>query len=279
MSRNYYYLIAGLPDISMDDTKTACSLESFRTEYYPQLSPEDQKMVDLLSLEQDNRNLLTLLSDKDATLAAEGLFTADDLREAIRMAREEEKWNDTFPTYFRDFICACDAEETSAVMAVDLLASHYYRYASSVENTFVARWFGFNLDLNNILAAMTARKYRLPVASVVVGEGEVAEALRTNSSRDFGLAGTFDRMEEIQHIAETANLVEREHKIDALRWSWLDEESFFDYFGIEKLFGFLVKNQIVERWLKLDATIGNEMLRAMIAQMKEVDVPADFKTK
>lgn len=279
MSRNYYYLIAGLPDICMDDNKTACSLEQFRSEYYPQLSAEDQKMVDLLSLEQDNRNLLALFADKDAVLTDEGLFTADELREAIRMAREEEKWSEEFPAYFRDFIRDMDADEASSMMAVDRLASHYYRYASDVDNAFVSRWFAFNLDLNNILAAMTARKYRLAVAQIVVGEGEVAEALRTNSSRDFGLAGSFDRMEEIQHIAEIANLVEREHKIDALRWNWLDEESFFDYFGIEKLFGFLVKNKIVERWMKLDATVGNEMLRSMIAQMKEVDVPAEFKTK
>lgn len=263
----------------MDGTKTACSLEQFRLEYYPQLSAEDQKMVDLLSLELDNRNLLALFADKDAVLTDEGLFTADELREAIRMAREEEKWSAEFPVYFRDFIRDMDADEASSMMAVDRLASHYYRYAADVDNAFVSRWFAFNLDLNNILAAMTARKYRLSVAQVVVGDGEVAEALRTNSSRDFGLAGSFDRMEEIQHIAETTNLVEREHKIDALRWNWLDEESFFDYFGIEKLFGFLVKNQIVDRWMKLDATVGNEMLRSMIAQMKEVEVPAEFKTK
>ena len=279
MSRNYYYLIAGLPDISMDDTKTVCSLELFRSEYYPQLSAEDRKMVDLLSLEQDNRNLLALLADKEAVLDVEGLYTADELREAVRMAREDEKWSGEYPVYFRDFVHDLDAEEGTQTMAVDLLASHYYRYAAGVDNAFVSRWFTFNLDLNNILAAMMARKYRLSVAQAVVGEGEVAEALRTNSSRDFGLAGSFDRMEEIQHIAETTNLVEREHKIDALRWNWLDEESFFDYFGIEKLFGFLVKNQIVERWMKLDATIGNEMLRSMIAQMKEVEVPAEFKTK
>lgn len=279
MSRNYYYLIAGLPDISMDDTKTACSLEQFRAEYYPQLSAEDQKMVDLLSLEQDNRNLLALLADKETAVANEGLYSAEELREAIRQAREEEKWGTEFPVYFRDFIRDLDADETSTMMTVDCLASHYYRYAAGVDNAFVSRWFGFNLDLNNILAAMTARKYHLPVAQAVVGDGDVADALRTNSSRDFGLTGSLERIEEMQHIAETANLVEREHKIDALRWKWLDEESFFDYFGIEKLFGFLVKNQIVERWMKLDATIGNEMLRSMIAQMKEVEVPGEFKTK
>ena len=277
MSKNYYYLIAGMPDVGMDDAKTVCSMEQFREEYYPELAAADRKLTDLLWLEQDNRNLLALLADRNAVIGQEGLYSADELLEIIRSAREDEKWNSDYPTYLRDFIRTYYTESTEAgPMAADVLSSYYYKYAMQADNRFVSRWFGFNLDLNNILTAMTARKYKLPVDQAVVGDGEVAEALRTNNSRDFGLAGTFDRMEEIQHIAETGNLVEREHKIDALRWGWLEDESFFDYFGVEKLFAFLVKNQIVARWLNLDAEVGNEMLRSMVAEMKHVNVPEEF---
>lgn len=278
MSKNYYYLIAGMPEVGMDDAKTVCSMEQLRAEYYPELTPADRKLTDLLWLEQDNRNLLSLLSDRDATIEQEGLYTADELRDMVRAAREDEKWNSDYPTYLRDFIRTYYAESTEAgPMAADVLSSYYYKYAMQADNRFVSRWFGLNLDLNNILTAMTARKYKLPVAQAVIGDGEVAEALRTNNSRDFGLAGSFDRMEEIQHIAETGNLVEREHKIDALRWGWLEDESFFDYFGVEKLFAFLVKNQIVARWLNLDAEVGSEMLRSMVAEMQNVDVPEEYR--
>ena len=279
MGKNYYYLIAGLPDVSMDDTKPACTSEVFRTEYYPELTAEDRTLTDLIWLEQDNHNLLTLLAKKDAEPETEGLYTAEELREVIRMVREDEKWNSRYPVYFRDFIRAYDSEDTESSLPVDLLSSYYYTYAMKADNAFVSRWFAFNLDMNNILSAMTARKHRLPVGSVVVGEGEVAEALRTNSSRDFGLGGNFDRLERIQQIHETENLVEREHRIDAMRWDWLDEESFFDYFGIERLFGFVVKNRIVERWAKLNKEAGSAVLRSMIAGMKEVNVPAEFKVK
>ena len=277
MSKNYYYLIAGLPDISMDDSKPVCPMATFRAEYYPELTADDRALTDLLWLEQDNRNLLALLADKGAELDSEGLYAADELREVIRMAREDEKWDARYPRYLRDFIRAYDAEETEREMPSDLLSSYYYRHAMDADNEFVSRWFAFNLDMNNILSAMTARKHRLNVASVVVGDGEVAEALRTNSSRDFGLTGSFERLDTIQQIHDTANLVEREHRIDALRWSWLDDESFFDYFGIEKLFGFLVKNRIVERWARLDKEIGGDVLRSMITRMKDVNIPAEFR--
>ena len=279
MGKNYYYLIAGLPDISMDDTKPACSTEVFRTEYYPELTADDRALVDLIWLEQDNRNLLALLTNKDAEPETEGLFTADELREVIRMTREDEKWNNRFPVYFRDFIKAYDDETAESILPVDLLSSYYYKYCTEADNAFVSRWFSFNLDMNNILSALTARKHRLAVASVVIGEGEVAEALCTSGSRDFGLGGSFERFERIQQIHETDNLVEREHRIDAARWDWLDDESFFDYFGIENLFGFVVKNRIVERWAKLNKEAGGEVLRSMIARMKEVNVPAEFKVK
>ncbi len=277
MSKNYYYLIAGLPDISMDDSKPVCSMELFRKEYYPELTAEDRALTDLLWLEQDNRNLLALLADKGAEPDSEGLYTAEELREVIRMAREDEKWDARYPHYLRDFIRAYDAEETEKEMPSDLLSSYYYRHAMGADTEFVSRWFAFTLDMNNILSAMTARKHRLNVASVVVGDDEVAEALRTNSSRDFGLTGSFERLDTIQQIHDTANLVEREHRIDALRWSWLDDESFFDYFGIEKLFGFLVKNRIVERWARLDKEIGGGVLRSMITRMKDVNIPAEFR--
>ena len=277
MGKNYYYLIAGMPDISMDDSKPVCSMDRFRAEFYPELSTEDRQLVDLLWLEQDNQNLLSLLSDKRFEPESIGLFSAEELREIIRMAREDEKWDKSYPLYFRQFIQAYDSEETEKAMPSDLLSSYYYKHAMEVDNTFVSRWFAFNLDMNNILSAMTARKHRLNVASVVVGDDEVAEALRTNSSRDFGLAGVFERLELIQQIHETENLVEREHRIDALRWNWLEEESFFDYFGIEKLFGFLVKNRIVERWAKMDKEIGNGVFRSMISRMKDVNIPAEFR--
>ena len=279
MGKNYYYLIAGLPSVSMDDTKPACTSEVFRTEYYPELTVEDRTLVDLIWLEQDNCNLLTLLAKKDVDLEMEGLYTAEELHEVIRMAREDEKWKNRYPAYFRDFIKAYDSENAESGLPIDLLSSYYYTYAMKADNAFVSRWFAFNLDMNNILSAMTARKHHLPVNSVVVGEGEVAEALRINSSRDFGLGGNFDRLERIQQIHETQNLVEREHRIDAMRWDWLDEESFFDYFGIERLFGFVVKNRIVERWAKLNKEAGSAVLRSMIAGMKEVNVPAEFKVK
>ncbi len=46
----YYYLVTGLPELSLDDNKLNYTVGDFKTEFYPQLSKEDQALVDLYYL-------------------------------------------------------------------------------------------------------------------------------------------------------------------------------------------------------------------------------------
>ena len=279
MKKNYYYLIAGLPELSLDDSKLGITVREFRELYYPELADDDRILLDLIYLSYDNANLLALLKDKEATIAEGGLYTSEELLGIIEAARAEETPDRRYPRYMYDFVAQVENEENAAdgIFPEDRLAQLYYAHAMSQGNVFVERWFAFNLDLNNFLTAITARRYNLDVKPLIVGDNEVAKALRTSNSRDFGLTGVMDGFEEVMRISEIDNLVERERKLDVLKWEWMEENSFFDYFTVEKLFAFLVKIQIIERWITLDAEAGGEMLRGMIRQLKdEVKVPQEF---
>ena len=89
-----------------------------------------------------------------------------------------------------------------------------------------------------------------------------------------------DRLAQLYyaHAMSQGNaFVERERRLDVFKWEWMEEASFFDYFSVEKLFSFLIKVQIIERWISLDAEAGGELLRSMIQQLKEeVKVPQEF---
>ena len=130
---------------------------------------------------------------------------------------------------------------------------------------FVSSWFGFNLTLNNILVALTARKFKLDIAPLIVGDTEVCEALRTSNARDFGLGTEVDYLEQLVKISETEELVDREKKLDQLRWDWMEEATFFDYFTVERLFVFLLQLEMIERWISLDKEKGNQLFRSIIA--------------
>ena len=280
MKQNYYYLIAGLPELSLDDNKLNLTVRDFRELYYPELAADDRALLDLVYLSYDNANLLLLIKDKEAQLGEEGLYTRDELLAIIEAARAEEVPECRCPRYMYDFVVEVESEENAAegVFPEDRLAQLYYAYAMNQGNAFVMRWFEFNLNLNNFLTAITARRYKLDAKTLIVGDNEVAKALRTSNSRDFGLTGVMDSFEEILRISEIENLVERERRLDVFKWEWMEEASFFDYFSVEKLFSFLIKVQIIERWISLDAEAGGEMLRSMIQQLKdEVKVPQEFR--
>ena len=116
------------------------------------------------------------------------------------------------------------------------------------------------------------------VAEVIVGDTEVCEMLRTSNARDFGLSETLDYFEPLQRLVETDDLVEREKKVDQLKWKWLEDASFFHYFTVESLFVFLLQLEMIERWVLLDKEKGSELFRLMIQNLKdEVQIPEEFR--
>ena len=240
MSKYYYYLVAGLPELTLEDSKLSYTVADFKAELYPDLSDKDRKLIDLFYLKFDNANVLKLLKDKDAAIDPRGNYSAEELAEFISSLKEGD--------------------------------------AMKCKNKFVSSWFAFNLTMNNILVALTARKFKMDIAPLIVGDTEVCEALRTSGARDFGLTGEVDFLDQLVKISETEELVEREKKIDQLRWNWMEEATFFNYFTVERLFVFLLQLEMIERWISLDKEKGNQLFRSIIATLKdEVQIPAEFR--
>ena len=276
----YYYLVAGLPELTLEDSKLSYTVADFKTEFYPSLSEKDKKLVDLFYLQFDNANVLKLLKDKEAVVDPRGNYSAEELAENISLLKEGGELSArVFPSYLSTFISEYfNTPAEDDFLYEDRLAALYYAYAMNCKNEFVSSWFGFNLITKNVLTALTARKYKMDVASLIVGDTEVCEALRTSGARDFGLSGEVECLEQLVKIGETEELVEREKKIDQLRWNWMEEMTFFDYFTIERLFVFLLQLEMIERWIALDKEKGSQLFRSIIAALKdEVQIPAEFR--
>ena len=279
---NYYCLVTGLPELSLEDGKLSYTVANFKTEIYPELSKSDKELVDLFYLKYDNQNLLALLKDKGAVVDESlGNYSADELLGVIASFKEETAPDKKFPSYFYEFSeLYLNTPEEERFGIEDKLHGFYYHYAMKCGNKFVSDWFELNLNVNNILAAMAARKYKMDVTKVSVGSNFVAEALRSSNARDFGLADDLEYFEQLTRINDTVDLVEREKKIDLLKWNWMEDNTFFNYFTIEKIFVFLMKLEMIERWVSLDKEKGNEMFRKLIDQLKdEVQIPQEFRNK
>lgn len=278
----YYYLIAGLADISLDDTKVPVSVESLRTELYDALDAADRKVMDMLLMENDCRNLIKMLRDGAlADDAPQGLISAERMEALIADVKAQEAPAKDIPLFMYTFVREYldESWREYAAFAEDRLWSLFYEYAMGSGNSFVSKWYGFNLDLNNILSAITARKYELDMQKVIVGSNATAQALRTSGARDWGLSQELDFFDDVVRLLDEDDLSKRERMTDMLRWRWLEDNTFFDYFTVERLFSYMVRLGMVERWTSLDRERGQQLFRKLIGELKEqTEVPAEFRT-
>ena len=117
-----------------------------------------------------------------------GNYSAEELAEYISLLKEGGEVSERmFPSYLSTFISEYfNMSVEDDFLHEDRLAALYYAYAMKCKNKFVSAWFSFNLVINNVLVALTARKFKMDVAPLIVGDTEVCEALRTSGARDFG---------------------------------------------------------------------------------------------
>ncbi|NQU86883.1 MAG: DUF2764 family protein, partial [Mariniphaga sp.] len=72
---------------------------------------------------------------------------------------------------------------------------------------------------------------------------------------------------------------EKEKAIDKILWAYLDEQTFFHYFTVEKILSYIIKLSIIERWMKLDAETGKALLNKLIEELKlSYTFPEEFST-
>ena len=271
----YYCLIAGLPNIALDDSKLTYSISEFRQELEGVLTCADKKLIDLFFLKFDNKNLIAQAKHPDSDPDQRGCITYEEFNDLFKALKDGEQppKNNRIPTYYKEFFKLYLESEGKGnkeeISWEDRLAGLYYDYAMKCSNRFVSEWFELNLNINNMLTAITCRKHNLDKSEYIVGHNEVAEALRTSNARDFGLGDLVDYLPALQRIAEETDLMAREKKVDLLKWHWLDENTFFTPFDIESVFAYLLKLEMIERWVTLDKLTGERTFRDLVRSMKK----------
>ncbi len=285
----YYCLIAGLPNIALEDTKLAYSVAEFGNELSGILTSRDKKLIDWFYLKFDNRNLLAFLKNPESQMDERGTIPQQEIVDLYRAMKNEEKTSSSkrIPQFYKEFLSQYLAEEANdnkefgkkTISWDDRLSALYYSQAMKCSNSFVSDWFELNLNINNVLTAITCRKHQLDKAEYIVGDNEVAESIRTSNARDFGLGDSVEYLPELQRIAEEQDLLLREKKIDVLKWKWLDEHTFFKTFDIESVFAYLLKLEMIERWVTLDKATGEQTFRQLVGSMKKGSINAleEFK--
>lgn len=270
-SREYHYLVAGLPDLVVDQTRPPFTLATFRELLANHLHPDDYRLTQYLCGEADNRNLLTVLQQSPRPWVPNGNYARDELTDALRDA-------EALPPYIQSFIAAfqADAPLVAGMSWENQLTQLYYDAALAETTGFLHDWFTFDRDLRNLLAALNARRHNIPLDGQLIGDYALTKTLRTSHARDFGVGGEYPFLERLIQW-EDNTWWEREMAIDAIRWRFLDEYNAFHYFSVEVVLAYWIRLATIERWLPLDGADGYAAFRRLIDELEShISFTAEF---
>lgn len=272
--RNYYYLVAGLPDLLLDEGRQKASLASFKYEFESNLHPDDYRLVKYLFLKYDNANLLNLLMKKYKKFIDLGNYPRDIMEEEIKNPQNR------LPSYLTNFIVSFKSGEKvySATSWETELDNYFFDYLLQTENQFLREWFEFRMNLQNITTALTCRDHDISAENDLVGNNVVTNQIKRSTASDFALMQEFPEIEKILSEWETSGtLTEREKVLDLIKWHWIDDQIFFHYFTVERLLGFLLQLEMVERWMTLDEKTGRKMFEKLLENLNEsFELPEEF---
>jgi hypothetical protein len=277
--RNYYCLVAGFPDLIPDDKKLHFSSVDLRNYLREEIHPSDFELVKLFYLPFDHENLINLLFEGEFEWDDRGNYSREIMEQFVDKKQFEYIDASAFPSYFIDFIefYHDDEEEFPKIAAVKFLTEGWYKTLADSGNEFVADFSEFKQNMANIMLALNGRKHEIPFEEAIIGDDEVTHALKRSRARDFGLANEINDIETIVQIFEIENMLDREMKLDNHTWQHIDEITFFNYFSIEKVLGFVQKLFIVERWFELDKEKGQQIFNQLLEEIQSnFEFPEEF---
>lgn len=269
-STEYYYLVAGLREWTLDSDTKGFDVREIIDEIVDELTTSDREAVRLLYAYYDCENIIARRSQRERHNQL-GNLTAEQVAEVL-----DERNYSLLPANVaktvKNYVEAND-EERDEEVTLDAsferaIFEAYYRDLAASKVSFLNAWGAFDRNLRNIAAAIAAREASRVVADVVVGDGDIVEQLKRSSAADFGLRGELPYVDSvIAAVSDEKNIVEKERKIDAIRWAEAESITVFDFFNINFILSYLVKVNIVARWTLLSPEVGREMLNRLIKEL------------
>ncbi len=274
--KNYYCLIAGLPDLFFTENRPGVTSMEFLNTISKDLTPEDFELVKILFLPYDNKNLLTLLFGTKDTFIDTGNCTKQFLQSEVEKPQ-------AITEYMKKFIRWVKKQELKEknMKAETKLQTLFYTYVSTIKNTFLREWFMFELNIKNVITTFNCIRFKYDTDKHIIqikNNRNINVMLSQGRLKPEYYEDDIMYVDEIFRVAESdVEMIEKEKNIDKIKWTYLDEQTFFHFFTIEKILSFLLKLQITERWLKLDKVTGTALLEQLIDDIKtSYEFPEEF---
>lgn len=201
---SYYYLISGLPEVKLSDSKAKYDINEIAQNILSNLSDKDIKLFNYFIYQNDNKNLV------NAIALSKGLFSpySVHLEPSIFSKEEIQKYDNlsNLPNYMVKFLEDNKNTEWENIRHIEnSLLSLYYEEMIQTGNAFIREYALFMRNLKNILAALNGKALGFSgdeISKELIGDYPLISALTKSSAADFGLGR---EIPYINNIIDTFN--------------------------------------------------------------------------
>ncbi len=265
-SNEYIYLVAGLQEYTLESDSQKLEISKILDEVLEEFSKSDAESVRLLYGYYDCENIAAAYSGRGSynylgRLSRESIdaIINGDEDELTQLPKEVAK---VVATYVNSDGNVAEGNFDRVLFAA------YFCACKASKSRFIRRWSEADCNLRNVAAALSAREASRPIDSVVVGRNGVVDQLLRSSAVDFGLRGELAYLDAvISAVSDEPNMVEKERKIDMVRWSLAEELSEGEYFSADFVLAYLAKINIIARWRALNPERGREMFEKLMSEL------------
>ena len=186
---SYYYLISGLPEVKLSDSKAKYDINEITQNILSNLSDKDVKLFNYFIYQNDNKNLVNVIA------LSKGLFSPYfvHLEPSIFSKEEIQKYANlsNLPNYMVKFLEDNKNTEWENIRHIENgLLSLYYEEMIQTGNAFIREYALFMRNLKNILAALNGKALGFSgdeISKELIGDYPLISALTKSSAADFGL--------------------------------------------------------------------------------------------
>lgn len=186
---SYYYLISGLPEVKLSDSKAKYDINEITQNILSNLNDKDIKLFNYFIYQNDNKNLVNAIAN------SKGLFSPYNihLEPSIFSKEEIQKYASlsNLPNYMVKFLEDNKNTEWENIRHIEnSLLSLYYEEMIQTGNAFIIEYALFMRNLKNILAALNGKALGFSgdeISKELIGDYPLISALTKSSAADFGL--------------------------------------------------------------------------------------------
>ena len=242
----YYYLIATLPDLSLQMETATINFDEIIETIDRNLSNKDQQAFKYLVYSNDNRNLLNAIFKKHHGFTPLPFQRPATFGPAMIQDYVQERYN--FPEYMSDFLITF--QERFSEMPMDeieiRLMEGFYQEVAEKADAFIADFYLFEKVLNSMVAAFNRSNYNFYESRGVLEDQEITDKLTNEGSGLSALANAYPFITNLRDAIHSKDPLSIEETLDKIRWEYIDSYR-KDFFSSQHVFGYSFQLFMLQR--------------------------------